>query len=293
VKPAPFTYHRPCTVDEAVQRLDELDGAGKVLAGGQSLVPLLSMRLAAPEHLVDINGLTELDSVEVAPGQVRVGATARQARVERDPAVRAAVPLLGQALAQVAHPTIRNRGTVVGSLVHADPASELPAVLLLLDGVVEVRTASGRREVAATDMFLGPMSSAVGAGELATAARFPVPAPHSGTSFVEVSRRHGDFALCGVAALVVTDPAGAITSARAALVGVAPTAVLVDLTPAVHGTGGGLDARSRDALVEAAIDPETDIHASADYRRQLARVLTARAVDEAALRATAAGGASR
>lgn len=285
MKPSSFTYHRPGTVADAVQRLTELDGDGKVLAGGQSLVPLMSMRLSAPPHLVDVNHVAGLDSVEVTADHVRVGAIARQARVERDPAVRAAVPLLGQALAHVAHPTIRNRGTVVGSLVHADPAGELAAVLLLLEGTVELRSATGGREVAARDFFQGPMSSAAGSGELAVAARFPRPPAGSGSSFVEVSRRHGDFALCGVAAMVVTDGSGAVTAARAALVGVAPTAVLVDLTPAVHGSGSDLDPAARDALVESGIDPEGDIHATADYRRQLARVLTGRAVQQATWRA--------
>ncbi len=283
MKPPPFTYHRPGTVDEAVQLLAAVGGDGKVLAGGQSLVPLMSMRLSAPEHVVDINGLVELDTVEVRSADVRVGATVRQARLEREPAVRAAAPLLAQALAHVAHPTIRNRGTVVGSLVHADPASELPAVLLLLGGSVELRSAHGDRAVAAADFSLGPMSTAVDTGELAVAARFQRPPAGAGTSFVEVSRRHGDFALCGVAALVVVDPAGAIASARAALVGVGPSAVLVDLTPAVRGSGSDLDPGARDSLVDARIEPEPDIHATVDYRRHLARVLTARAVDEATL----------
>ena len=289
MKPSRFTYHRPRTVAEAVQQLAVLGADGKVLAGGQSLVPLMSMRLSAPEHLVDINGIAELDTVEVTRDHVRVGAGARQARVERDSAVCAAAPLLGQALSLVAHPAIRNRGTVVGSLVHADPASELPAVLLLLGGAVELRSADGDREVGAEDFFLGPMSSQVESGELAVAARFPRPPAGSGTAFVEVSRRHGDFALCGVAALVVADADGAPTSARAALVGVAPAAVLVDLTPAVVGSGGDLDPQVRDDLVDAAIDPEGDIHATAGYRRQLARVLTARAVAAAADRTSTRG----
>jgi carbon-monoxide dehydrogenase medium subunit len=293
LKPSPFAYHRPHTVAEAVQQLAELGEDGKVLAGGQSLVPLMSMRLSAPEHLVDINGIAELGTVEVTRDHVRVGAGARQARVERDSAVRAAAPLLGQSLSLVAHPAIRNRRTVVGSLVHADPASVLPALLLLLGGTVELLSADGQREVAAADFFLGPMSSQVASGELAVAARFPRPPSGSGTAFVEVSRRHGDFALCGVAALVVVDAEGAITAARAALVGVAPAAVRVDLTPAVVGSGGDLGPQDRDDLVDAAIDPEPDIHATAGYRRQLARVLPARAVAAAAGRARTRGEGTR
>lgn len=289
MKPSPFTYHRPASVGEAVATLAELGGDGKVLAGGQSLVPLMSMRLSAPDHLVDINGLAELDTVEATDGTVRIGAGARQARVERDAAVREAVPLLGRALANVAHPTIRNRGTVVGSLVHADPSAELPAVLLLLGGTMELRSPDGVRDVAAADFFLGPMSTSVRPGELAVAARLPCQPAGSGTAFVEVSRRHGDFALCGVGAVADTDADGAITSARVALVGVGGTAVVVDLTPAVRGSGGDLDPSARDGLVDEQIDPEGDIHATADYRRQLARVLTGRALEQAVAGARSGG----
>jgi carbon-monoxide dehydrogenase medium subunit len=281
LKPYPFTYHRPSSIGESVATLAGLGGGGKVLAGGQSLVPLMSMRLSAPDHLVDINGLAELDTVEATDRRVRIGAAARQARVEHDAAVREAVPLLGRALANVAHPTIRNRGTVVGSLVHADPSAELPAVLLLLGGTMELRSPDGVRDVAAADFFLGPMSTSVRPGELAVAARFPRQPAGSGTAFVEVSRRHGDFALCGVGAVADTDADGAITSARVALVGVGGTAMVVDLTPAVRGSGGDLDPSARDGLVDEQIDPEDDIHATADYRRQLARVLTGRALEQA------------
>ncbi|MGH3445092.1 MAG: FAD binding domain-containing protein, partial [Nocardioidaceae bacterium] len=161
MKPAPFDYHRPGTVEEAVGLLAALNrdepGMAKVLAGGQSLVPLLSMRLAAPAHLVDVNRIAGLDTVDVDDDRVRVGALARHARVEGDPQVGTSLPVLVETLHQVAHPAIRNRGTVVGSLVHADPAAELPALLVLLGGVVELVGESGAREVAAGDFFLGPM----------------------------------------------------------------------------------------------------------------------------------------
>ncbi len=281
MKPPAFTYHRPTTLDEALRLLTELGEQGKVLAGGQSLVPLMSMRLAAPGHLVDINHLSELDTVEVTRDHVRVGALARHSRVEHDARVHDAVPLLRQALEHVAHPTIRNRGTTVGSLVHADPAAEIPAVLAILDGVLEVRSATGSREVAARDLFLGPMESSLRPGELAVAARFHRPPPGSGSAFVELARRHGDYALAGLAALVTTDPDGAITAARAALISLGPGPVRVDLTEAVTGSGGGFDpARVRD-LVDARIEPEADIHATADYRRHLAHVLTERALGAA------------
>jgi aerobic carbon-monoxide dehydrogenase medium subunit len=286
VKPSAFTYHRPTSVEEAVQLLAELGERGKVLAGGQSLVPLLSMRLAAPAHLVDINHLRELDTVEVTREHVRVGALARHSRVERDDTANDAVPLLRQALRNVAHPTIRNRGTTVGSLVHADPAAEMPAVLALLDGVVELREATGTREVTAADFFVGPMESALRPGELAVAARFPRPPAGSGSAFLELARRHGDYAMAGLAALVRTDAGQAITSARVSLISLGPGPVTVDLSPAVTGSGGGFDMSRVHELVDAQIDPEDDIHATADYRRHLAHVLTERALHAAHEQAT-------
>jgi carbon-monoxide dehydrogenase medium subunit len=284
VKPPPFTYHRPSTVEEAVALLGRLGGQGKVLAGGQSLVPLMSMRLAAPGHLVDINHLPGLDTVEVTADHVRVGALARHARVERDDAAYDAVPLLRQALRHVAHPTIRNRGTTVGSLAHADPAAEMPAVLAVLGGLVEARGASGVREIPATEMFVGPMESALRDDELAVAARFPRPPAGSGSAFVELARRHGDYAMAGVAAVVTAGPDGAVTAARVALVSVGPGPVLVDLAEAVTGSGT-LDRAAVHDLVDARIEPEADIHASAEYRRHLAHVLTERALHDAGERA--------
>jgi carbon-monoxide dehydrogenase medium subunit len=269
VKPPPFAYHRPRGLEEALDVLASLRDEAKVLAGGQSLVPLMSMRLSAPAHLVDVNHVPGLDSIEVDDEVVRVGATARHSQVEHHAAAYDALPLLRRALRQVAHPTIRNRGTTVGSLVHADPAAEMPAVLCLLDGTVTLRDAEGSRDVAAADFFLGPMESAVRPGELAVAASFPRPPPGTGSAFVEVSRRQGDYAMCGVGALVRPDG-----TARVALISVGPGPVVVELArPDDAGT-------VRDA-VDASIDPEDDIHASADYRRHLAHVLVARALTEA------------
>jgi carbon-monoxide dehydrogenase medium subunit len=278
VKPAPFAYHRPRGLDEALALLATLGSDGKVLAGGQSLVPLMSMRLSAPAHLVDVNHVPGLDTVDVTADVVRIGALARHSRVEQDEAAHDAVPLLRQALRQVAHPTIRNRGTTVGSLVHGDPAAELAAVLLLLDGSVTLRDAAGSREVAAADFFLGPMETAVRPGELAVAATFRRPAAGSGTAFVEVARRHGDYALCGVGAVLTGSP-GSLTAARVALISVGPGPVLVDLAPAL--VDSAVDAGVVTSQVDEVIDPETDIHASADYRRHLAHVLVRRAVEEA------------
>jgi aerobic carbon-monoxide dehydrogenase medium subunit len=228
VKPPAFGYHRPRTVEEALDVLADLGAEGKVLAGGQSLVPLMSMRLAAPAHLVDVNHLPGLDTIEVDENRVRVGALVRHSALEHHDGAYGALPLLRQALRLVAHPTIRNRGTTVGSLVHGDPAAELPAVLLLLDGTVTLRSTGGFRDVVAHDFFIGPMQSDVRPEELAVAATFAVPPAGSGTSFVELSRRHGDYAMCGVAA-VVTRSDGE-TTARVALLGVGDGPVLVDVT---------------------------------------------------------------
>jgi aerobic carbon-monoxide dehydrogenase medium subunit len=288
MKPPVFTYHRPETVAEALAVLAEVGHDGKVLAGGQSLVPLLNMRLAAPAHLVDVNRLAELDEVAREPDAVRVGALARHARVEHDQAATDAVPLLGQAVADIAHTAIRNRGTVVGSLVHADPAAELPAVLALLGGWMELAGAGdgGPRRVAAADFFLGPLTSAVRPGELATAARFPVPPAGSGSAWVEVARRQGDYAVCGVGVLVTLDQGLRVGSARAALISVGPVPAPVDLTDALGGRPhDAADWAAAGRLAAAAVDPEDDIHASAAYRRHLAGVLTARAARAAAAHA--------
>ena len=273
MKPSAFTYHRPRSLDEALDVLAGLGERGKVLAGGQSLVPLMSMRLSAPEHLVDVNHVPGLDGVHVDADAVHVGALARHSRVEHDEAAYDALPLLRRALRQVAHPTIRNRGTTVGSLVHADPAAEMPAVLVLLDGSVTLRSVDGSREVPAEAFFTGPMECAVRAGELAVSATFRRPPPGSGSAFVEVARRQGDYAVCGVAAVVGAD------TVRVALVSMGDGPVLVDLSAAYDGSG--LDPDVARDLLDDTIDPEGDIHASADYRRHLAHVLVARAVREA------------
>jgi carbon-monoxide dehydrogenase medium subunit len=279
VKPPPFAYSAPTGLAEALAVLADVGSDGKVLAGGQSLVPILNMRLAAPAHLVDINRIVELGHVRADPGGVTVGATARHTAVLRDAAARDVLPLLAQALRLVAHPVIRNRGTTVGSLVHADPAGEMTAVLALVGGSVEVASAAGRRSVAAEEFFLGPLESAVGPGELATEARFPALPPRTGTAFVEVARRHGDYAVCGVGAAVTVDDDRRVRRARAAYISVAPTPLVLDLTDAVAGAAAdAADWAAAAALARDRVDPEPDLHATADYRRHLAGVLTVRAL---------------
>ncbi|WP_049575011.1 FAD binding domain-containing protein [Nonomuraea sp. SBT364] len=273
MKPPPFSHHAPRDLGEALEVLAGAGPRGKVLAGGQSLIPMLNMRLAAPEHVIDINRLEELDTVEAGPDGVTVGALARHARV-----ARAGVhPLLGQALRLVAHPVIRNRGTVVGSLVHADPAAELPAALAVLGGSVRLaRAGAAPRDVAAAEFFTGPMESALRPGELAVSARFPALPPRTGTAFTEVSRRHGDYALAGVCAVVTLDDDLRVASARLACIGVGPVPLVVDL---------GADwKRAADAVRERA-EPDGDVHATAAYRLHLAGVLARRAVEQAVERA--------
>lgn len=287
MKPAPFRYRAPESIEGALAALADAGAEGSVLAGGQSLLPLLSMRLASPRQLIDINRVAALDTLEVTPDLVRVGALARQARVERDQATAAGCPLLGDALRLVAHPVIRNRGTVCGSLAHADPAAELPGVLALLDGTVEV-AAAGRevRRIPAGEFFLGPLESAVQPGDLVVAARFPTLPALTGTAFAEVARRHGDFALAGAAALVTLDDDGRIRAARAAFVGVGPTPLVVDLTDALDGVSPrAADWAALRRLVTSRVEPDGDLHASAPYRRHLAGVVAERALTVAAARA--------
>ncbi|MEU4830867.1 xanthine dehydrogenase family protein subunit M [Streptosporangium sp. NPDC023615] len=283
MKPPPFEYHAPRSLDEALETLAGAGEGGKVLAGGQSLIPLLNMRLAAPAHLVDINRLDGLAAVDVEPGGVRVGALARHAQVERSAPVAAAQPLLRRALRLVAHPVIRNRGTVVGSLAHADPAAELPAVLRLLGGTVRLARTGAVRDVPAGAFFTGPLESAIEPGELAVSAFFPAPPPRSGTAFHELARRHGDYALAGIAALVVLDDEHRIASATVAGVSLGPVPVLLDVTDALGGKPpDSADWASAARAVREGIDPDADIHATADYRRHLAGVLAERALRDAA-----------
>ncbi len=253
-----------------------------MLAGGQSLVPIMSMRLAAPVALVDINRLPGLSEIEVDGGRVRIGALVRHRQLEQHEAAYAANPLLRRALSQVAHPTIRNRGTTVGSLVHADPAAEMPAVLALLDGSVGVvgKTA-GERTIAAADFFVGPLESALQSDDLAVTATFPTPPAGTGSSWIELARRHGDYAMVGVGALVrLVD--GAVESARVSLISVGLTPVVVEVTETCAGAPyDRVDWQAAQDAIVAAIEPEGDIHASAQYREHLARVLSARALQQA------------
>ena len=270
MKPAPFAYLRPSTLEEALTALAGEQGA-KVLAGGQSLVPLLSMRLAAPSMLIDINALPDLGHITCDAAGVRVGALARHAEVLVSAEAASTQPLLAMALSHVAHPTIRNRGTTVGSLVHADAAAEMPMVLRLLEGSVDVASVRGRRTIPAEELFAGPLESTLAHDEVAVEAFFPALPAGGGVAFQEIARRHGDYALVGVAALVETD-GGEVVRARVGYVSVSDVPVVVDVTDA-------LDAPAAKALAE--LEPADDIHATAAYRAHLVRVLTPRVLADA------------
>jgi carbon-monoxide dehydrogenase medium subunit len=290
VKPAPFEYYEPDTVDEAVALLEAHPFEAKALAGGQSLVPAMNFRLAMPTILVDLNRLPGLDTIAVASdGTLRIGAMTRQRAVERSPIVGAHAPLLQEAMPHIAHPQIRNRGTVGGSLAHADPSAELPALMIALGARIACQGSRGTRWVAAGDFFVGLFATALEPGELLVDIAVPPPAPGTGWAFEEVARRHGDFALAGAVAMVTTDEGGVCRSARVVLFGVGEGPVV-----AAQATGG-LPGRPLDeaAILEAAgrvagdVDPPSDIHATSAYRRQLCRVLVRRTLARAAIRAAA------
>ncbi|HYB48674.1 MAG TPA: FAD binding domain-containing protein [Streptosporangiaceae bacterium] len=303
MKAPPFDYVRPATAAGAVAALAEADEEGKVLAGGQSLVPVLAMRLGRPAVLVDINAVPGLDQLSLADDTLYVGATVRQRQVERHPDA-AAVPLMAMALPWVGHRELRGRGTVCGSLAHADPAAELPAVAACLNATLDIAGPAGRRTVTAREFFTGPMSTVLRPDELLMGARFPVAGPGDGFAFAEIARRHGDFALAGVAIHVSRSPSGETQAATLAAFGVSGRPVTRDVTAmlasSVHSsaaTPGGPQAAdlaraltpAMSALASELVDTPGDMHASRAYRRRLLTVLAARQLGAAYTRAAGKG----
>ncbi|HEY7060294.1 MAG TPA: xanthine dehydrogenase family protein subunit M [Chloroflexota bacterium] len=287
MKPTAFEYDDPRTADEALALLAQYGDDAKALAGGQSLVPLMNFRLARPGRLVDLNLIAALSHLRVEAGALRIGAMTRQREIERSPLVAAGWPLLAEATALIGHAQIRNRGTVGGSLAHADPAAELPAVMAALDAEFVVRGAGGERTVPATEFFLGYLTTALAPDELLVEIRVPALPPRTGGAFVEVSRRHGDFALVGVAALVTLDADGVISAARLAFTGAAPTPLRAARAEARLVGERPAEPLFREAglLASADLEPEDDLHASAAYRREVGGVLARRALVQAAARA--------
>ncbi|MGY1643202.1 FAD binding domain-containing protein [Geodermatophilus sp. SYSU D00703] len=270
MKPPPFTYSAPTTVSDVVALLVEhAEEEPRVLAGGQSLVPLMNFRLAHPGHLVDLRRVAGLDTLRLDGEDLVVGAMVRQATAERSPEVALAAPVLAEALGHVAHPPVRHSGTVVGSIAHADPAAELPAVALALDAEMTAVGPRGERRIPAAEFFQGPFTTALAADEVLTEVRFPsFPGGHA---FVEFARTHGNFAIVGVAALVAAVD-GRVTRAALAASGVAPTPVrLTAAEEALVGTAG--DEPAVEAAVDAGtagLDPAGDVHASAATRIDVA-----------------------
>ena len=287
MKPPRFDYFDPATLDEALALLGERGEDAKLLAGGQSLVPLLNFRLARPRALVDLNRIDSLAYIRPHDGGLALGAMTRQRDVERSALVAERCPLLAETMPYIGHFQIRNRGTVGGSIAHADPAAELPAVVAVLDGELVARGPEGERVIRPEDFFVAYLTTSLEPTELLVEVRLPASPPRTGHAFMEVSRRHGDFALVGVAALVTVDQGGVCTRASLALTGVGPAPVRA--TRAAQALVGSrleptaLEEAAR--LVRESLSPEGDIHASAEYRRHVGGVLTQRAVVRAAARA--------
>jgi aerobic carbon-monoxide dehydrogenase medium subunit len=283
MKLPPVDYQAPATVSEAVDLLAEHLDQASVLAGGQSLIPLLALRLAYPAVLIDINGLDELSGVSVTDGWVEIGAMTREYVAEESPAVAAAVPLLAAALPLVGHEAIRSRGTIGGSLAHADPAAELPAVARALDAEFVVRGQAGERVVPAAEWFEGYLTTSRRGDELLTRVRFPAAGPGTGTSFQEVARRHGDFAIVGLAASL-TLAEGAITDARLAFAGLSDMPVRAagaeELLVGERPSAELFDEAARRAT--DGVDPPADLHGSSEYRKKVAAALVRRGLRAAA-----------
>jgi carbon-monoxide dehydrogenase medium subunit len=286
-------YEAPATVAEAAGLLAEHQDEASVLAGGQSLIPLLALRLARPAVLVDVNGVAELSGMSRVNGWLAVGATTREYMAEESAEVAQAVPLLAAALPLIGHEAIRNRGTIGGSLAHADPAAELPAVARALDVEFVVRSASESRVIAAADWFEGYLVTARRPDELLTQVRFAVAAPGTGAAFEEVARRHGDFAIVGLAAQLTLTKDGVISDARLAFSGVADVPVrAADAEDLLKGQRPSDELFAEAARVAtASIDPPADLHGSAEYRKKVAATLVRRGLRKAAANAQGTGNA--
>jgi len=293
MKPGEFTYHRPRTLAEALE-LYANSADARILAGGQSLIPLMSMRLATPQAIIDINQIEELATISANDQGVRFGGIVRHSELLNSTTVGAIQPLIPHTLAHVANPTIRNRGTTVGSIVHADAAGEMPMVFALLGGKLTAQSVRGQRTIGADDLFIGALDTSLAQDEIATEVFLPALAPGHGVAFEEVARRTGDYALCAVGALVGVDSQGAITTVKTGYVSVADIPVVVNHTecfPNGECSPENLEASGENAL--QFLDPTSDVHASARYRQHLVKVLTQRAIQAAydhAVKANEKGG---
>jgi CO/xanthine dehydrogenase FAD-binding subunit len=287
MKPPPFEYCDPTTIAETVNVLQQYGDDAKVLAGGQSLMPLLNFRLARPAAVVDINGVKELDYLRKEDGWLAIGALVRQRTAELSSLVAESCPMLAEALPLIGHFQIRNRGTIAGSLAHADPAAELGAVAVALGAELKIKGPSVYRTVPAEQFFVSYLMTVLAPDELLVEARFPTARPRTGHAFAEFARRHGDFALVGVAAVVEQDEARHCSDVRLVFTGVGPVPLLcTDEKGQLRGellTRKAMNAFAEQAA--GALKPDSDLHASAEYRRELAAVLAERALGVAAARA--------
>lgn len=292
MKPPRFVYERPESVDEAVELRARFAADASVLAGGQSLIPMLNFRLARPEVLIDLGGVRELAYVREDDGGIAVGAMARQRDLERNEAARRLNPLIGETLGQVAHTVVRNRGTVVGSIAHADASAELPTLFTALDGRARATGPDGERTLTGDELFVFHLTNALEPDELLTEVWFPALPARTGYAFEESARRHGDYALAGVCATLTLDSAGAIGEARLACCGVATRPARArdaeQLLAGREPDDGAIEAAGE--AVRAVVDVSDDLVASQDLRRHLVHRLTVRALRSAAARATERSG---
>lgn len=290
MKPAKFDYHRAENIQHACALLKEHGDDAKILAGGQSLIAAMNYRLARPGVLIDISNVEQANLVVDEQDGVRVKATTTQRFAEKDPGLRQRIPVLADAIEHIAHFQVRNKGTVGGSIVNADPASELPAMSLLLDAEFEIESASDTTTVPAEDFFITYMTTSLQAGEVLSSVLFKAPPQTSGWGFHEITRRAGDFSLAGSAAVIDLDTDGRCSYARVALFGVAATPVRArEVENALLGKPSSPALLKEAAVhVREIVDPESDVHVTEEYRRNAAQVLTARALEDALSRATAA-----
>ncbi len=289
MKPPPFEYFVPETVEESLDLLERWDGDGKVLAGGQSLLPLLNFRMVRPGALIDINGLSQLSYLNQTNGTISIGAGTRHADVLASNEVSQMCPLLSEALLYLGHPAIRNRGTLGGSIVHVDPSAELVIVSAALDAEMVLSNSQGHRTLRANEFFVTYLTTAMEDAELLMEVRFPTMGPRMGWSFQEVNRRHGDFGVAAVAAVLTLDANNRCKDVRVSVGGVGATAIRAYAVEEAINDFEPSEASFAEAaqLVKGEIDPSTDIHASAEYRSDITAALTKRALLTAAKRAAA------
>lgn len=283
MKPAPFEYVAPESLQAALEALGRHGSDAKILAGGQSLMPLLNLRLLKPSVIIDLNQIDELSYIVELPAGLSIGAMTRQSKIEDSELIRRRCPLISEATKHIGHVAIRHRGTVGGSLVHADPSAELPAVALALDANFQVVGSRGIRTIPAQQFFLDYLTTAIGPDEILKEITFPAMQPNTGYAVLEVARRHGDFALAGVVTVLNLDAGGKIADVRIALFGVALTAVrALKMEAALKDHRPDLNIiREASALLDEVTDPPSDIHASAEYRKKVTAILTVRALERA------------